>query len=134
MITGTRDGFWLVSGRATRDGELRMVGADKNKPLCKIGVAAGKNQDTTTIFADVVGWDALAYELATVRKGDAVFAVCRANSREYNGKTYTDYVAEYAHAIGASTQYDPAAAAATAHVSPAPGLTPIDDDNEDLPF
>lgn len=44
MITGTRDGFWLVAGRATRDGELRMVGASKNKPLCKIGVAAGKTR------------------------------------------------------------------------------------------
>ena len=43
----------------------------------------------------VKGWGHLARQLSVMVKGDRVIAAGRLESREYNGKTYTDLIADY---------------------------------------
>ena len=78
----------IVTGRVTRDAEIKLVG-EKQTPKCAFGVAAAKNGEDT-IFANVVAWrDSKSRDS---EKGDYV-AVFGTN-REYNGKTYYDLEAD----------------------------------------
>lgn len=99
MQTKLPDGSVMVCGGCSRDAELEYVGQD-GKRLRKVGLAIGKkpaqgSDRLETVWCNVVAWHNVAQALAEARKGDAVFAIGRLQSREYQGKTYTDLVAEY---------------------------------------
>lgn len=89
----------LVVGKAIKDAEFKIVGA-KDSPICSLSLNVGKRQDTTTIFANVKAWYSLAEYSRHICKGDAVIAIGHTESREYNGKTYTDLVAEWINFVG----------------------------------
>lgn len=82
----------IVTGRVTRDAEVKIVG-DKQTPKCAFGVAAAKNGEDT-IFANVVAWRDKAEAAAILKKGDYVAVFGTEKSREYNGKTYYDLEAD----------------------------------------
>lgn len=82
----------IVTGRVTRDAEIKLVG-EKQTPKCAFGVAAAKNGEDT-IFANVVAWRDKAEAAAILKKGDYVAVFGTEKSREYNGKTYYDLEAD----------------------------------------
>jgi hypothetical protein len=84
----------LVVGKCVKDAEYKRVGA-KDSPVTSFSLNVGKRQDTTTIFVNCKAWYALAEYSKEIRKGDAVIVIGRTESREYNGKTYTDLIAEW---------------------------------------
>ena len=88
------NGMALVAGYAIKDAELKHVGA-KNSALCECCLNVGKRKDTTTIFSNCKIWYENAYYAANIKKGDMVIAAGRLESREYNGKTYTDLICDY---------------------------------------
>lgn len=99
MQTKFKDGSVMAVGNCARDAELARVGAN-GKRVCKVGLAVGKRTpeeggDPETVWANVVAWENLAEVLAAAKKGDPVCVIGRLKSREYNGKTYTDLVADW---------------------------------------
>lgn len=84
----------IVAGNATRDSEYKTVG-DKQSPVCSFSLAVGKNKDGSTAFANCKAWHSLAKLASHISKGDAVCVIGKLESREYNGKTYTDLVADW---------------------------------------
>ena len=84
----------LVVGKATKDAEYKLVGA-KESPVCSFGLNVGKRQDTTTIFVNCKAWYKWAEYAKNICKGDDVLVIGHTESREYNGKTYTDLIAEW---------------------------------------
>lgn len=81
------DGSVMIVGGCSKDAELERVGQDK-KRVCKVGVAIGKNEDTTTKWVNVVAWHDVASVLSTAKKGETVLVIGKLKSREYNEKTY----------------------------------------------
>jgi single-stranded DNA-binding protein len=79
----------IAAGRLTRDAEFKMVGADGNKPMTKFSIAAGDK-----IFTNVVCWGHQATYAEGLEKGDSVAVFGIEDSRTYEGKTYTDVVAD----------------------------------------
>ena len=88
------NGMALVAGYAIKDAELKHVGA-KNSALCECCLNVVKRKVTTTIFSQCKIWYENAYYAANIKKGDMVIAAGRLESREYNGKTYTDLICDY---------------------------------------
>lgn len=84
-----------VIGRVTKKGaELKCVG-DKNTPKCSFSLLTGKNKDTMPIYDNCIAWRELAEYASIAQPGDTIRAYGRQQSREYNGKTYTDLVCEW---------------------------------------
>lgn len=83
----------LVIAKATCDGDIRVTGSGKE--VGSISVIAYHYQDGGAAFLNVKGWGRLGRELSKLVKGDTVVAAGRLESREYNGKTYTDLVADF---------------------------------------
>ena len=92
------NGQAIVAGWAVKDAELKHVGA-KNSALCEFCLNVGKRKDTTTIFANCKVWYENAHYAANISKGDMVIAAGRLESREYNGKTYTDLICDYVNFV-----------------------------------
>lgn len=90
----------IVVGRATKDAEFKLVG-EKNSPVCSFSLAVGKRKDTTTIFANCKAWYKWAEVAKNIKKGDDVLVIGHTESREYNGNTYTDLIAEWINVVGA---------------------------------
>lgn len=118
MQTRFKDGSVMVVGGCSKDAELEYVGQD-GKRICKVGLAVGKREDGSTIWVNVVAWHDTAEVLATARKGQQTLVIGHPKEREYNGKTYTDLVADFVSMCG------PAAAGV---------FTDIQDDSGELPF
>jgi len=134
--TKLKDGSIMVCGNAVRDAEFKTVGT-KNTPLCKIGLAIGKREDTTTIFVNVVAWRGLADLLAMAQKGDSIAVWGRMTEpREYNGKTYQDLNADWLSIASASSCQASCNSERVSSSSVVPAeqqFTEIEDDGE-LPF
>lgn len=84
----------IVSGNATKDAEYKTVG-EKQTSVCSFSLAVGKTKDGSTAFANCKAWHSLAKLASHISKGDAVCVIGKLESREYNGKTYTDLVADW---------------------------------------
>lgn len=89
----------IVAGKAIKDAEYKLVG-DKQSPICSFSLNVGKRKDTTTIFVNCKAWYALAKYSQDICKGDTVVVIGHTESREYNGKTYTDLTAEWLNVVG----------------------------------
>jgi hypothetical protein len=94
MQTKFSDGSVMVAGQVTKDAELKHVG-EKKRPVTSFSISAGKRKDTTTIFVTIKAWGRLAHYAANAIKGDAICAIGRIESREYNGKNYDDLVCDW---------------------------------------
>lgn len=130
MIQKLSGGYFLVVGNATKDAELRHVG-EKEYVLTGFSLAAGKREDTTTIFVNCKAWRRLGEYAAGIQKGDAVLCIGREDTNEYNGKTYTDLVCEFVDYTGAGSVGMPPA---TSLDGEDVGFTELSDDDSDLPF
>lgn len=125
------DGSVIVAGTCGRDGEYKLIG-EKQTPKAKVSVAVGKREDAngekTTVWANVVAWRGLADVLAGARKGDAILAIGRVSTREYNGKTYSDLNADFVSIASIAQQAQQPAPQG----DPMTGLEEVEDD--ELPF
>lgn len=118
----------MVAGRAGRDGEL--LSTRSGKSIGSVSVPAYTRQDGTTVWMTVKGWGHWADLVAGIRKGETFAAMGRVESRDYEGKTYTDLVADYV--------FPPISSANGPSAMP-PTVSPADDwdaaeDDADLPF
>lgn len=120
----------LIVGRAAKDGQIYAT--QSGKEVGSVSVPAYDKQDGTTAWLTVKGWGHWARLLASVHKGDSVFAVGRVESHDYEGKTYNDLVADYV-CVSASTAGQAPAQSAYAAPAPTDNFTEIEDDGE-LPF
>ena len=135
------DGSVMVQGICTKDAEFAIRG-EKNTRITTFSLAVGKNKDTTTIFANCKAFGKLADIAAGVHKGDSVLAVGRTQSREYNGKTYTDLMCDWIGYAGMLCELPAAPAPSSAPSHPAPTYGQqidlrdysADDSDDDLPF
>ena len=91
----------IVAGNATRDAEYKTVG-DKGTSVCSFSLAVGKDKDGKTKFANCKAWHSLAKLASHISKGDAVCVIGALETREYNGKTYTNLVADWLNIAWAS--------------------------------
>lgn len=129
MQTRFKDGSVMVVGGCSKDAQIEHVGKD-NKPVCKVGLAVGKREDGSTIWVNVVGWYEAAAVLSEAEKGQQVLAIGSLKEREYNGKTYTDLVADFVSVCSPSGKdaYHPS------YAPPAGDFAELTDDPSGLPF
>lgn len=126
---GKKQNTGLLAGRAAKDGELLTTRSGKQ--VGSVSVPAYDRQDGTTAWLTVKGWGHWARVVASARKGDAVLAAGRIDSRDYEGRTYNDLVADYA-CVSHSAAGTAAAASSGVPVN-ADDFAEIEDDGE-LPF
>ncbi len=135
MQSRFKDGTVMICGGCSKDAELRCVG-EKQSRVCEVGIAVGKRADPdggdrpVTIWCNLKAWHNLASILSAAKKGDPVFAIGRLETREYNGKQYTDLVAEYVSVCSISVVAENPA-------TPPPGGNQFEDfsgDDGELPF
>ena len=128
------DGSVIVAGACGRDAEIKYIG-ERQTPKATVSVAVGKRKDgdgdNLTIWANVVAWRGLADVLAGARKGDAILAIGRVSTREYNGKTYSDLNADFV-SIASIAQQAKQAQQPAPQGDPMTGLEEVEDD--ELPF
>jgi single-stranded DNA-binding protein len=74
----------IGAGRLTRDPEVKMVGADKDKKLVKFGIAVGEGDAKD--FIDAVCWRRQADYAETLKKADEVFFIGIDKTRTYEGR------------------------------------------------
>lgn len=133
VLSYTKDGqkqaTGLLAGRAAKDGE--MLSTRSGKKVGSVSVPAYNRQDGTTAWLTVKGWGHWADVVASARKGDSIFAMGRIDSRDYNGRTYSDLAADYV-CISRDT---------ADHPSQFPGVNvsaadfeEVADDDGDIPF
>lgn len=127
-----------VVGSVSRGAELRNT--QNGKTFAKFFVKAGKRDDDSWIYVDCKAWGPLAGYCADLQKGDPFIGVGRIESREYEGKTYTDLVLDWcnspmlATAAEAPPLSSPAATAASADTGPQFSAVDDEDDDGSLPF
>lgn len=127
MQTKFKDGSVMISGGITRI-EQKKVG-EKETSLADIGVAIGKREDGSAIYANVKAWARLAEATKNAQTGDSICVIGRIETREYNGKTYTDVIAEWLNASSVATFTAPKATPPTTGA-----FIEDDEEDEELPF
>ena len=120
----------LVVGKCVKDAEYKRVGS-KDSPVTSFSLNVGKRQDTTTIFVNCKAWYALAEYSKQICKGDAVIVIGHTESREYNGKTYTDLIAEWINFV---SDTEPAELSPSGVPYPKGAVFEETDSKEPLPF
>lgn len=128
MQVAYKDGSVMLCGGCSKDAELQLVG-ERQSRKCTVGLAVGKRDDQV-VWANVVAWHNLASILCTARKGDPVFVIGRLETREYNGKTYTDLIAEFVSVCSLSA----VTAQPTSPQIQDGQLQDLDEDDSRLPF
>lgn len=93
---GKSRSVYLVWGIATRDAETKSGSV----PHVAVGLALGEDSNGTKQYINVNGWRDRAKDLKGVLKNDSLLVIGTVNSREYNGKTYTDLDAMFAAVSG----------------------------------
>lgn len=138
FYNGQKKDLYLLVGTACRDAEVRLIG-DGEKRVCKVSVAAGKRQNTETVFVTLNAWNKNASWLSNVHKSDRCLAVGSIKTSEYNGKNYQDMDVEFVSVCAAPGDLQRLAQAAAAVPSPPPNVTAedwaeLEDEDEELPF
>ena len=127
----------MVAGTATKDAEYKTIG-EKETPLASFSLVVSARGETAAYANCKAFGGALASYARNIKKGDAVFAVGVLETREYNGKQYSDLNCQWLNFVGKSG----AAAAPSSTVPDAPAVSTADqisfedspDDDDDLPF
>ena len=76
-------GSYMIQGTSTKDAEFKITGG-KNTRIATFSLAVGKNQDSTTKYANCKAFGRLADYAAHIRKGVSVAAII-ARLRQYRG-------------------------------------------------
>ena len=117
------DGSVMVQGTCIKDAEFFIRG-EKNTHITRFSLSIGKSKDTTTIYANCKAFGKMADIASGIKKGDSVLAIGKQQSREHNGKTYTDLMCDWIGFAGQDLELP---------ARPAPHADGDDTDN-DLPF
>lgn len=115
----------LIAGRVARDGEIFATRSGSS--VGSASVPAYDRPDGTTAWITVKGFGHWAHLVASAQKGDSILALGRIESRDYEGKTYTDLVVDYVCVAAAASARSEASGVANN------GFAEITDDGE-LPF
>ena len=127
----------LFAGLVSQDGELKQT--QNGKEFGSASVRAFNRKDGTAAFMTIKSFEDYSRLIANLRKGDRILCAGLVESREYNGKTYTDMLVDFlmaSDAMPAETVTSPSEnrAALTRRMDSA-GFAEIDDDIEKmLPF
>ena len=127
----------LFAGLVSQDGELKQT--QHGKEFGSASVRAFTRKDGTAAFMTINSVGDYARLIANLRKGDHILCAGVIDTREYNGKTYTDMLVDFlmaSDAMPAEIVTSPAEnrAALTKRMDSA-GFAEIEDDIEKmLPF
>ena len=134
-MIGRVDSGYIASGSLSRDPEMKTT--KTGKFVTEFSLIAGKKPDGTTRFVNCKAWGDLAQATAKLHQHDAVMVSGRLDSREYNGKTYSDLVCDWiGQSLGGGDNRS-TSNSAPKHEPPAsgPSFTELSDDvSGELPF
>ena len=88
MQLAGKDGSVIVAGTATRDCENKLLG-EKGTPLTSFSLAINAHKEEAK-YVECKAFGKVSALAKNIKKGDPVAALGFVDSREYNGKTYTD--------------------------------------------
>lgn len=127
----------LFAGLVSQDGELRTT-KSSGKSYGSASVRAFNRKDGTAAFMTIKSYGDFASLIANLRKGDHILCAGTVESREYNGKTYTDMLVDFimaADTIPATVSTPAENRASLTQRMESAGFAEIDDDiKEMLPF
>ena len=83
----------LFAGIVSQDGELKQT--QNGKEFGSASVRAFNRKDGTAAFMTIKSFGDYSRLIANLRKGDRILCVGTVESREYNGKTYTDMLVDF---------------------------------------
>ena len=99
----------LFAGLVSQDGELKQT--QNGKEFGSASVRAFNRKDGTAAFMTIKSFGDYSRLIANLRKGDHILCAGVVESREYNGKTYTDMLVDFlmaSDAMPAETVTSPA--------------------------
>ena len=83
----------LFAGLVSQDGELKQT--QNGKEFGSASVRAFNRKDGTAAFMTIKSFGDYSRLIANLRKGDRILCTGTVESREYNGKTYTDMLVDF---------------------------------------
>ena len=83
----------LFAGIVSQDGELKQT--QNGKEFGSASVRAFNRKDGTAAFMTIKSFGDYSRLIANLRKGDRILCAGTVESREYNGKTYTDMLVDF---------------------------------------
>ena len=83
----------LYAGLVSQDGELKRT--QNGKEFGSASVRAFNRKDGTAAFMTIKSFGDYSRLIANLRKGDRILCAGTVESREYNGKTYTDMLVDF---------------------------------------
>lgn len=142
IIKLSKNGEYLVAGKVSRSVTVKQVGS-RQATLCEFGVYAGKDENGKKIYVNCKAWDDLGGVLSELQENDPFCGVGKLETREYNGKTYSDLVLDWGNSPMISAGVEAPAPAVSMEQAIAAGtknedgFTDLDEYSEDedgLPF
>lgn len=127
---GEKRSTGLFAGLVAQDGEMRSTKAG-GKTFGSVSVRAFNRADGSAAFMTLKSFhNETAALLSVLRKGDRILAAGIVETREYNGKTYTDMLVDF---VIPADMMPTSAGNASAPAADSGFLTEVADDAE-LPF
>ena len=124
----------LFAGLVSQDGELKRT--QNGKEFGSASIRAFNRKDGTAAFMTIKSFGDYSRLIANLRKGDHILCAGIVESREYNGKTYTDMMVDFL--IAGDTVPSASAPAenraALSNRMDSAGPAEISDDDGELPF
>ena len=124
----------LFAGLVSQDGELKQT--QNGKEFGSASIRAFNRKDGTAAFMTIKSFGDYARLISNLRKGDHILCAGVVESREYNGKTYTDMLVDFivaADAMPAAPSPAENRAALNQRMDSA-GLSEAVEDDAELPF
>lgn len=124
----------LFAGLVSQDGELKQT--QNGKEFGSASVRAFNRKDGTAAFMTIKSFGDYSRLIANLRKGDRILCAGTVESREYNGKTYTDMLVDFmmtSDTIPAASATAENRAALTQRMESA-GFSEMMDGDSELPF
>ena len=125
----------LFAGLVSQDGELKQT--QNGKEFGSASVRAFNRKDGTAAFMTIKSFGDYSRLISNLRKGDRILCAGAVESREYNGKTYTDMMVDF---IMTSDTFPVPSSAADANRAALyermeqNGFVEIREENSELPF
>ena len=124
----------LFAGLVSQDGELKQT--QNGKEFGSASVRAFNRKDGTAAFMTIKSFGDYSRLISNLRKGDRILCAGVVESREYNGKTYTDMLVDFLMAsdtIPAESVPAENRAAPNKRIDSA-GFSEISEEDSELPF
>ena len=124
----------LFAGLVSQDGELKRT--QNGKEFGSASIRAFNRKDGTAAFMTIKSFGDYSRLIANLRKGDHILCAGIVESREYNGKTYTDMMVDFIMAsdtMPAATSPAENRAELTKRMDSA-GFSEMMDGDSELPF